>query len=60
MVTFGGEDLHTLFVTTAREGRSAQELATWPDSGAVFATGKSVTIDGDDVDIKTTFTCEVE
>ena len=30
------------------------------DSGAVFATGKSVAIDGDDVDIKTTFTCEVE
>lgn len=30
------------------------------DSGAVFATGKSVEIDGDDVDIKTTFTCEVE
>lgn len=30
------------------------------DSGAVFATSKSVVIDGDDVDIKTTFTCEVE
>ena len=30
------------------------------DSGAVFATGKSIEIDGDDVDIKTTFTCEVE
>ncbi len=30
------------------------------DSGAVFATGKSVAIDGDDVDVKTTFTCEVE
>ena len=30
------------------------------DSGAVFATGKSIAIDGDDVDIKTTFTCEVE
>ena len=30
------------------------------DNGAVFATGKSVAIDGDDVDIKTTFTCEVE
>lgn len=29
------------------------------DSGAVFATGKSIEIDGDDVDIKTTFTCEV-
>ena len=30
------------------------------DSGAVFATGKSVEIDGDDVDAKTTFICEVE
>lgn len=30
------------------------------DSGAVFATGKSITIDGDDVTIKTTFVCEVE
>lgn len=29
------------------------------DSGAAFATGKSVAIDGDDVDVKTTFTCEV-
>ena len=30
------------------------------DSGAVFATGKSLAIDGDDVTIKTTFICEVE
>lgn len=30
------------------------------DSGAVFYTGKSCTIDGDDVDTKTTFICEVE
>ena len=30
------------------------------DSGAVFATGKSLAIDGDDVNIKTTFICEVE
>ncbi len=30
------------------------------DSGAVFATGKSIDIDGDDVTIKTTFICEVE
>ena len=30
------------------------------DSGAVFATGKSLLIDGDDVDVKTTFICEVE
>lgn len=29
------------------------------DSGAAFATGKSVSIDGDDVTVKTTFICEV-
>jgi len=29
------------------------------DSGAAFATGKSVSIDGDDVEVKTTFICEV-
>ena len=30
------------------------------DSGAVFKTGKSIAIDGDDVTVKTTFVCEVE
>lgn len=30
------------------------------DSGAAFKTGKSIDIDGDDVDVKTTFICEVE
>ncbi len=30
------------------------------DDGATFATGKSIDIDGDDVDVKTTFICEVE
>lgn len=34
---FGGRDLRTLFVTTAREHRSAAELSQYPDSGAVFA-----------------------
>ena len=29
------------------------------DDGAVFATGKSIEVDGDDVDGKTTFICEV-
>ena len=42
MPCFGGEDLKTLFVTTARHGRSAQELAKFPDSGAVFFTRVSV------------------
>lgn len=30
------------------------------DDGAAFATGKSINVDGDDVDGKTTFICEVE
>lgn len=37
MVCFGGPDLRTLFVTTARQRRSAAELAHYPHSGAVFA-----------------------
>ena len=37
MVAFGGADRSTLFVTTARAGRSADELARHPDSGRVFA-----------------------
>ncbi len=36
MPCFGGEDLKTLYVTTARYKREAAELATFPDSGAVF------------------------
>jgi sugar lactone lactonase YvrE len=36
MPCFGGADLKTLFVTSARHGRSATELARFPDSGAVF------------------------
>ena len=30
------------------------------DSGAAFATGKVIYVDGDDVDSKTVFVCEVE
>lgn len=37
MVAFGGADLKTLFVTTARSGRPAAELAEMPHSGGVFA-----------------------
>jgi sugar lactone lactonase YvrE len=37
MPSFGGEDLRTLFVTSARKGRSAEELALFPQSGAVFS-----------------------
>jgi sugar lactone lactonase YvrE len=38
MPCFGGDDLKTLFVTSARHGRSAAELTRFPDSGAVFFT----------------------
>jgi sugar lactone lactonase YvrE len=37
MVAFGGADLKTLFVTTARAGRSEAELAELPLSGGLFA-----------------------
>jgi sugar lactone lactonase YvrE len=37
MPCFGGADLKTLYVTTASRGRSAAELAAWPDSGCVFS-----------------------
>jgi sugar lactone lactonase YvrE len=36
MPCFGGDDLQTLYVTTARHGRSAKELADKPQSGCVF------------------------
>ena len=38
MPCFGGADLQTLYVTTARHHRSAQELADFPHSGCVFST----------------------
>jgi sugar lactone lactonase YvrE len=37
MPCFGGPDMQTLFVTTARHGRSAAELAHYPASGCVFS-----------------------
>ena len=37
MPCFGGEDLQTLYVTTARRGRGATELAHLPESGCVFS-----------------------
>jgi sugar lactone lactonase YvrE len=37
MPCFGGPDLKTLFITTSRQGRSAQELAQFPGAGCVFA-----------------------
>ncbi len=37
MPCFGGTDLKTLFITTARHGRSEAELAQFPGSGCVWA-----------------------
>lgn len=37
MVAFGGPDLRTLFVTSARAGRPEAELAACPLSGALFS-----------------------
>ncbi|HJU21061.1 MAG TPA: SMP-30/gluconolactonase/LRE family protein [Casimicrobiaceae bacterium] len=37
MCAFGGADLRTLFVTTARQKRDADELARLPQSGSIFA-----------------------
>jgi sugar lactone lactonase YvrE len=37
MPCFGGDDLKTLYVTSASHQRPAAELAALPDSGCVFA-----------------------
>lgn len=37
MCAFGGPDLKTLYVTSARHGRSADELDAYPESGNLFA-----------------------
>ncbi|TWD46045.1 sugar lactone lactonase YvrE [Agrobacterium vitis] len=37
MITFGGPDLKTLYCTSARIGRSPEELTEYPLSGAIFA-----------------------
>jgi len=37
MIAFGGPALTTLFVTSAREGASPEELAEFPQSGGLFA-----------------------
>lgn len=37
MPCFGGDDLQTLYVTTARHGRPAAELEAMPQSGCVFS-----------------------
>ena len=42
MPCFGGNDLKTLYVTTARYNRSAAELETYPNSGCVFSMQMNV------------------
>jgi sugar lactone lactonase YvrE len=37
MCAFGGPDLKTVYVTTARQMREADELARLPQSGGIFA-----------------------
>lgn len=37
MPCFGGADLKTLYLTTARQGRPAAELQRWPGSGCIFS-----------------------
>jgi sugar lactone lactonase YvrE len=37
MPCFGGADLKTLYLTSARHGRPAAELQRWPDSGCIFS-----------------------
>jgi sugar lactone lactonase YvrE len=37
MCAFGGDDLRTLYVTSARQERAPEELARWPQSGGIFA-----------------------
>jgi sugar lactone lactonase YvrE len=42
MCAFGGPDLKTLFVTSARQRRDAEELERLPQSGGIFAMRVSV------------------
>ena len=37
MIAFGGPDMKTLYCTSARLGRPAEELAEYPHSGALFS-----------------------
>jgi len=42
MCAFGGADLRTVYVTTARQERDADELARLPQSGGIFAMSVDV------------------
>jgi sugar lactone lactonase YvrE len=47
MPCFGGDDLKTLFVTTARDKRPEKELQQFPDSGCVL----SMRVDGPGLEV---------
>lgn len=55
-VTTDAAHKHTLTYKWYRRDKDGNPL----DSGAVFAQGKTVFVDGTSVDVKTVFTCEVE
>jgi sugar lactone lactonase YvrE len=42
MCAFGGPDLRTLYITTAREGANSDELHAYPLSGGLFAIDAAV------------------
>ena len=42
MVAFGGADLRTLYITTARDGASEAELLQYPHSGGIFSCDMDV------------------
>ena len=42
MCAFGGRDLKTLYVTSARQMRAAGELARLPQSGGIFSMSVDV------------------
>lgn len=46
---FGGEDLSTLFITTAKKGLSQKELEKYPKSGSIFT--KEMDIKGEEFNI---------
>jgi sugar lactone lactonase YvrE len=40
--TFGGKELDTMFITTARQGLSEEDLKTYPDTGCLFTAKPGV------------------
>lgn len=50
MIAFGGADYKTLYITTAREGATPEELASYPNSGGLFAVQLGLGHTGDSCD----------